>query len=252
MKWFFGVVVLLNLLVALWGNLKTHPAADIHAQEVSPRAIRLLPADWGEGTLNPGADVRAASLASAPVGKPHAPSGPAKTEPKQDASAPAKAESAKAPAAAKVASANACYDWGELDGHALTRIRPQLVALNLTASEQAGKPGRGSKFWVYYPAQQKAKSAELKGKGFDNYQVQNEGEFKGALSLGLFAKESGANDLLAKLKNAGFTDAQITPRGGVQHATLSFKNLTAQQSSALQKLQQRMAPGVALKSTPCS
>lgn len=272
MKWFFGVVVLLNLLVALWGNLKTHPAADIHAQEVSPHAIRLLPANWGENTLNPGADIRAAAMASAPLSKPKTLPDPAqamtakpeasasvsvKTAPKSEGKAaaakpePAKAESAKASAEAQVASTNVCYDWGELDSRILTRIRPELAALKITASEQVGKPGRGSKFWVYYPAQQKAKAAELKSKGFDSYQVQNEGEFKGTLSLGLFAKEDGAKELLTKLKGAGFADALIVQRGGTQHATLSFKGLTAQQNSALLKLQKRMAPGVALKSMSC-
>lgn len=272
MKWFFGVVVLLNLAVALWGTLKTHPTADIHAQEVSPHSIRLLPADWKESTLAPSTDASAAmakpaqeptklvanldpSNASALLAQPQP---VAKPEPKPEikVAAAAKPES-KAVAAAKpdstaATAAKACYEWGELDAKTFGRVKPELAVLKLKPDEHAGQGGHGGKFWVYYPAAQQDKSADLIAKGFNNYPVRTEDEYKGTLSLGLFAREEGANELMHRLKAAGFDAAQVIQRGNGARMLLSFKQLDTQQDEALHKLQQRMAPSVPLKHLTCS
>lgn len=278
MKWFFGVVVLLNLCVGLWSVLKTRPQMDIHAQEVSPRSIRLLPADWGEGTLAPRSDTASAAMSVKPEPGPTKlvanldPStssallnqpAPAKPEP---AAAPSKAAASQPAAKAepkpvaakaepKLAQQDACFNWGELDAKTLGRVKPELAQLKVKASERVRQAG-GGKFWVYMPvkpgAEQSQKiSAELKTKGFDNYPAQHEGELKGALSLGLFAKEDGAQALLDKLKSAGFAEARINQRGGAL-TSLSFSGLNAQQVQALTTLQRRQAPGIALKSVSCS
>jgi hypothetical protein len=298
MKWFFGVVVLLNLAVALWGTLKTHPASDIHAQEISPHSIRLLPADWKEGTLAPSTDASAAiakpaveptklvanldpSNASALLAQPQPAAKPdakpaakveAKPEPKPEAKPEVKTATAPKPevkpaaapkpeskpvVAAKpdttvAAAAKACYEWGELDGKTLGRVKPELAVLKLKADEHPGQGGHGGKFWVYYPAAQKDKSADLIAKGFNNYPVHNEGEYKDTLSLGLFVKEEGARELMQRLKAAGFDAVQMIQRGSGTRTLLSFKQLDTQQDEALHKLQQRMAPGVPLKHLTCS
>lgn len=289
MKWFFGVVVLLNLFAALWGSLKSHPQMDIHAQEVSPRSIRLLPADWGEGTLAPRSDAASAAInvkpeagtklvanldpatSSALLNKPQEASAVAKAEvkavPKAESQVAAKPEAKplvktelKAPPnaepkSAQVAQQDACFHWAELDAKTLGKVKQELAVLKVKAVEHA-RQAAGGKFWVYVPAKpndadtHKA-SADLKAKGFDNYAVQNEGEFKGALSLGLFGKEDGAKAFLEKLKSAGVADAHISQRGGAL-TSLSLNGLTPQQAAALNSLQRRMAPSVALKSVSCS
>jgi len=281
MKWFFGVVVLLNLFAALWGSLKTRPQMDIHAQEVSPRSIRLLPADWGEGTLAPRSDAASAALnvkpepgptklvanldpasSSALLNKPAAAAAPLKAEPKTEPAAatgkpdaaPAEAKPA-AKAEAKLAQQDTCVNWGELDAKTLGRVKPELTVLKLKATEHARQVG-GGKSWVYVPAKPDAAemhklSADLKAKGFANYAVQNEGEFQGALSLGLFAKEDGAHALFEKLKSASFGEARISKRGSAL-TSLSFSGLTAQQAEALTTLQRRMTPSIALKTISCS
>lgn len=288
MKWFFGVVVLLNLCAALWGSLKAHPQVDIHAQEVSPRSIRLLPPDWGESTLAPRSDAASAALsvppeagqtklaanldsdpASAVPGKvveaPKAEAQPAplktgskaKTEAKAEPNALLKTELKAEAKPTVAASQNACFNWGELSDKTLGKVKPELAALRVKAAEHARQVGGSGKYWVYVPAKSNAAdtrkvAADLKAKGFDNYAVQNEGEFKGALSLGLFGKEHGATAMLEKLKSAGFSDAHVSQRGGTALTSLSFTGLTVQQTQALNALQRRLAPGSALKAVSCS
>jgi hypothetical protein len=273
MKWFFGVVVLLNLFAALWGSLKTHPQVDIHAQEVSPRSIRLLPPDWGESTLAPRSDAASAALSvppeagqtkltanldSAPASAVSGKVAEAKALPKAEAQPALLKTELKAEAKpAVVAPPNACLNWGELSDKTLAKVKPELVALRVNAAEHARQVGRSGKYWVYVPAKSNAAdtrkvAADLKAKGFDNYAVQNEGEFKGALSLGLFGKEEGATAMLEKLKSAGFADARVSQRGGKALTSLSFTGLTAQQTQALNALQHRLAPSSALKSVSCS
>jgi hypothetical protein len=298
MKWFFAIVLVLNLLVFGYGNLKARVPVDLHAQEVNAKQIKLLPANWtppvaasaalaeasapASSTALPAAlaldaaTVAAAKPASpAPVTK-LAESKPSTAKPVETKVAdtkptvppahpkvetkPIAAQPSVAPAPAKVATQ--CYRWGTLNDTLYTRVKGGLPTLKLTAaqwrSESQQTPTKNSKYWVFYPApatsaEAHALAAELKGKGFDNYPVQNDGEFKGTLSLGLFANEAGANSLLAKLKAAGFADAKMQPRGkGTTQTVLHFKDLDSAQADRLTALQRRLTPGIAVQSAACA
>ncbi|TCP13690.1 sporulation related protein [Crenobacter luteus] len=257
MKWFFGLVVLLNLLVALWGTLSARAPGDLHALEVNPQGIKLLPGGWRSEEATPAeasrplaeaqpavaselpATLDAPAVASATVAKPVKPAAPADK----------RAEAARADQGAAV-----CRQWGELTDAQLARVRAGLAPLGLAAAETAreGAPASG-KFWVYLPRRAtpeatRALSAELKLKGFDNYPVASDPERHGALSLGLFAKEEGANALLAKLKAAGVADARVERRGKPERATtLRFAALSPDADARLAALQARLLPGVPLK-----
>ncbi|WP_028535812.1 SPOR domain-containing protein [Paludibacterium yongneupense] len=280
MKWFLGLVVVLNLLAALYGSLKQHVPVDIHAQEISPAQLKTLPADWQP----PEASGARVVLASAPVASaPVAASAPAtgadavavrkiKASPAPAASAAASASKAapakpvaSKPAAAVAPTARAapaiCYSWGGLDDKLLARVKGGLPALKLEPaqiSSSAAESTRGSgRFWVHYPplatrAETQTLSSELKGKGFDNYVVQNDSESKGGLSLGLFGREDGARALADRVKAAGFDKVQVDAKGQkAKSTTLTFSALQAGQVTALQALQKRLTPGIALRSSNC-
>ncbi|MBI3145736.1 MAG: SPOR domain-containing protein [Pseudogulbenkiania sp.] len=257
MKWFLALVVVLNLAVALYGSLKQRPAVDIHAQEVSPEQLKLLPVGW------------VASASAVPTAEASTPGAqtalPASLDDKPAvAAAPAPAPAASKPAAAPVPEkappakpeALACFQWGPLSDSQLARVRGRLASLHLAAGqlkEAQSSELRGSgKFWVYHPAlatraETQTLLAELKGKGFDGYIVQNDG-YQGSVSLGLFGKEESAKALAAKAQAAGFAKVHVEPRGQqVTSTLLTLGSLTAEQAGRLAALQKRLAPRVALK-----
>ncbi|WP_236687647.1 SPOR domain-containing protein [Chromobacterium subtsugae] len=277
-KWLVALVVVLNLVVAMYGSFKQRPPMDVHAQEVSPGQVKLLPTGWtpdasaGQASAPhaaasaPASAAKAASAplaaaktdkhakpaASAPQEQAKSAKAQAKPAAKQEASKPAAAKSAEAaPPAAK-----ACYRWAGLSDSLLARVKGGVPSLKLKAGqlqEDSKEESKGSgRFWVYYPplatqAETKTLSAELKDKGFDNYLVSGD-EFKGNLSLGLFGREDAAKTLAARLKAAGYDKAVVKSKSeAAKMTTLSFKDLDAAQAEHLKALQKRLTPGIALK-----
>lgn len=254
MKWFLALVVALNLAVALYGSLKQRPAVDIHAQEVSPELLKLLPVGWvaSAPTAVASAPTAQTALPASLDDKPAAAAAPA------PALAMSKPEATPAPEKMQPAKpeALACFQWGPLSDSQLARVKGRLASLKLAAGqlkEAQSRELRGSgKFWVYHPAlatraETQALLAELKGKGFDGYIVQNEG-YQGSVSLGLFGKEESAKALAAKAQAAGFAKVHVEPRGQqVTSTVLTLGSLTGEQAGRLVVLQKRMVPGVALK-----
>lgn len=281
MKWFLALVVGLNLVAALYGALKPHPTVDIHAQEVSPESLKLLPAGWVAAsapvamtakvvTSAPAAAATPtalpASLDAVPAVAPGKAAVPAPNPveakpvpaPKLAAVPPAPVEAAPKVAAAKP-EALACYQWGPFEARQLAHVKARLASLKLGAGqlkETQSSELRGSgKFWVFHPAlatpaEAQTLLAELKGKGFDGYIVQND-ERKGSVSLGLFGSEASAQALAAKAKAAGYAKVQVEPRGQqVTRTRLTLGALNAQQVAHLEALQKRLLPGVPLAACP--
>ncbi|MBV8049050.1 MAG: SPOR domain-containing protein [Paludibacterium sp.] len=275
MKWFLGLIVALNLFVGAVVLLRQHDPVNIHSHEVSPEQLKVLPADWqpdanasapfaASAPVSASAPIALAQTTSSPLGK-ASPAPAAKAEAsavKSPAAKPAekRKNAASAPAARMVkADARQCAQWGDLNDTLLARVKGGLPGMHLAASQlesQAveGKVGAGVRYWVYIPASAStaALSAELKGKGFDNYVVQNVGDYKGALSLGLFGKPEGAQALADRLKKAGYDKAAVLPRGKTTLTRLVFKGLSDSQMQTLTALQKRLTPGVALQTTACA
>ena len=269
-KWLVALVVVLNLVVAMYGSFKQRPPMDVHAQEVSPGQVKLLPTGWtpdasaGQASAPHAAASAPASVAkaaSAPLAaakadkhaKPAASAPHEQAKPAKPQAKPAAKPEASKPAAAK---AQACYRWAGLNDSLLARVKGGVPSLKLKAGqlqEDSKEESKGSgRFWVYYPplatqAETKTLSAELKDKGFDNYIVSGD-EFKGNLSLGLFGREDAAKTLAARLKAAGYDKAVVKSKNEpAKMTTLSFKDLDAAQAEHLKALQKRLTPGIALK-----
>lgn len=276
MKWLVALVVVLNLVVAMYGSLKQRPPLDVHAQEVSPGQVRLLPANWKPDASAPKAQA-SAPAASAPAAQPLHETKPAASAAKSQVKPAAKPEASKPAAKAadkpqdkagqekaaqdkktqdKQPEALACYRWSGLNDSLLARVKggvPQLKLKSSQMQEDSKEESKGSgRFWVYYPplatqSETKTLSAEMRDKGFDNYIVSND-EFKGNLSLGLFGKEDAAKTLVARLKAAGYDKAVVKSKDQPAKITaLTFKDLDAAQAERLKALQKRLTPGIALK-----
>lgn len=265
MKWFFGLVLILNLMVAGYGALKVRAPQDIHAQEVSPAMLKVLPAGWKppvEASLPvanasaPVAQTPAAS-ASAPVARVAAASAPLASKPAASATTPAPAPAKSKAPLAKDAAVLACRQWGPLTDSLFSRVKGGLPSLSLRASQwsqsSADTTTGTGKVWVYYPplnthAETQTLSSELKSKGFDNYIVQTD-DHKGAVSLGLFGKEAAARALMAKIKAAGYDKvAMVARESKASSSVLTFRELDSAAVARLEALQKRLTPGIRLKS----
>ncbi|WP_277620418.1 SPOR domain-containing protein [Chromobacterium sphagni] len=276
-KWFVALVVVLNLVVAMYGSFKQRPPMDVHAQEVSPGQVKLLPTGWTPdasaaqasaphaAASTPAALAKAASApheavkaAGKAAAKPVASAPKALAKPAKPELKPAAKPEASGAVAVKAAEAKplACYRWAGLNDSLLARVKGGVPSLKLKSGQlqqDSKEENKGSgRFWVYYPplatqSETKTLSAELKDKGFDNYIVSGD-EFKGNLSLGLFGKEDAARTLVARLKAAGYDKAVVKSKDQpVKQTTLSFKDLDAAQAEHLKALQKRLTPGIALK-----
>ena len=129
---------------------------------------------------------------------------------------------AAAPAAKKpVPTVVSCIEWGSFTLADAPRAEQALEPLALGARLAPRRTEELAGWWVFMPPQgsrQAAvrKAAELKGLGIDEYFiVQEEGEYRWALSLGVFRSEEAAQARLAALRAQGVRTARVGPRDTV-------------------------------------
>lgn len=249
MKWFFVIIIVLNLLVFSYGQLQKssdtqeQPPAQINADKVT-----LLSSDWKQSLEPkpaelPASDTQTDTLASS---EPIAETGKEEDKTEQE-------------------DTKVCYQWGKLNERLLKLVKGGLPGLKLSkqqlqteALEKDNKPS--IRYIIYYPSspqenEQDETALDLASNGFHN-SVITSGEHKGNISLGIFTEESNANKLVQRLNAAGFHDAKVVKQqdNEPKKATLtqlSFNHLTPEQMKKLQALQQQMSPGIPLKVVPC-
>jgi hypothetical protein len=200
--------------------------------------------------------------ASAPVGERKS---KAQAKPVKRADDPIKKATASSAASSVAAASLPCMQWGGLNDTLLARVQAGLHEVKLgpgqfsTATVLSSVSGSSGnlRYWVYYPEQASGAVAqsfsdELKAKGFDNYVVQNEGQFHGTLSLGLYSSEVSAKAMIEHLKAAGFDKAEVFARGPKGATMLNFKSLSPAQVKSLTALQKRLTPGISLKDAACA
>ena len=131
---------------------------------------------------------------------------------------PPPAPAAKKPVAVPVPVATSCLEWGSFTVADAPRAEQALEPLGLGARLAQRRTEETAAWWVFMPPQgnrQAAlrKAAELKALGIDEYFiVQEEGEHRWALSLGVFRSEEAAQARLAALRTAGVRTAQVGRR----------------------------------------
>jgi hypothetical protein len=111
-----------------------------------------------------------------------------------------------------------CLEWGGFSLADAARAEKALEPLGLGSRVGQRRTEEAAGWWVFIPSQgsrQAAlkKAAELKSQAVDQYFiVQEEGEFRWALSLGVFRSEDAAQARLAALRSLGVRTAQVGPR----------------------------------------
>jgi hypothetical protein len=123
-----------------------------------------------------------------------------------------------APAPAAVAASIPCMEWGSFTVADAPRAQQALEPLALGARVAERRTEEVAGWWVFIPSQRNRqgairKAAELKALGIGEYFiVQEEGEHRWALSLGVFRTEEAAQARLASLRTQGVRTARVGPR----------------------------------------
>lgn len=111
-----------------------------------------------------------------------------------------------------------CVEWGSFVGVEVPRADAAIAALGLPAAAVQRRVSDGDGYWVHMPplktkAEVDRKVGELKALGIaDFYVVQDAGQWRNAVSLGLFKSEEAANIQLAVLRERGVRSAKVTRR----------------------------------------
>ena len=112
----------------------------------------------------------------------------------------------------------ACMEWGSFAVADVARAEQALEPLALGARLAQRRAEELAGWWVFIPPQGSRqgalkKAAELKELGIDEYFiVQEESEYRWALSLGVFGSEDSAQGRLAALRAQGVRSARVGVR----------------------------------------
>ncbi len=112
----------------------------------------------------------------------------------------------------------ACVEWGPFSGPDVARADAALAALGLPAGMTQRRVTDVDGYWVHMPplknrVEVERKTGELKELGVEEYYVvQEAGEWRNAVSLGLFKSEEAAQAELVRLRGRGVRSAVITRR----------------------------------------
>ena len=177
----------------------------------------------------------------APTGKPK---GPGKAIP-------------PAPPRSATAIPTACLEWGVFAGPAVTKAEAALARLELPASQVDRTVADSGGYWVYMPplktkAEVDRKIGELKTLGVTElFVVQDAGQWRNAISLGIFRSEEAARAYLAKLKERGVRSAIAARREKfLKQVAFHVREPNPATVAKLTELQKEF-PGTEMKAGPC-
>jgi len=126
--------------------------------------------------------------------------------------------SAVAPGVRPVPILAACVEWGAFTGSDIARADSALATLALPANVIQRRVSDVDGYWVHMPPQKtkadvERKVGELKALGVNEFYVVTEaGQWRNAISLGLFKREPAASAELERLRERGVRSAIITRR----------------------------------------
>lgn len=151
----------------------------------------------------------------------------------------------------------ACLEWGVFAGPAVSRAEAALAALGLSPAQVERAVTDAGGYWVYMPpfktkAEVDRKVGELKGLGVTEFFiVQEAGQWRNAISLGIFRTDEAAQAFLAELKERGVRSAIAGRRENFLKQVAFFVREPSETTvSRLTALQQEF-PGSEMKAGAC-
>ena len=156
------------------------------------------------------------------------------------------------------AAVSACIEWGIFAGPDHARADTALARLELPQDRIARTVTDAGGYWVYIPplkskSETDRKIGELKALGVaDFFIVQDTGQWRNAISLGIFRTEEAAQGYLGKLRDRGVRSAIAERRENfLRQIAFLVREPDATMVARLAALQQEF-PGSELKATPCA
>ena len=151
----------------------------------------------------------------------------------------------------------ACLEWGVFAGPAVTRAEAALAQLPLPAGQVDRQVTDAGGWWVYMPplktkADAEKKVGELKALGVTEFfVVQEQGQWRNAISLGIFKSDEAAQAFLAGLKERGVRSAIAARRENFLKQVAFYVREPSEATVAWVTALQREFPGSEIKAGPC-
>ena len=169
---------------------------------------------------------------------------------------PVKALPAAPPKTATAAPA-ACLEWGIFSGPGVARAERALASLELPEGQVERTVTDAGGYWVHMPplknkAEVDRKVRELRDLGVTEFfVVQDAGQWRNAISLGIFRTDEGAQAFLAGLKQRGVRSAIVTRRENfLKQVSFYVREPNVATVARLTALQQEF-PESEMKAGPC-
>ena len=256
MRIVFFVLLVANAAFFAWSWFAQAGSAESQLvdQQLHPESIRLLTPD----------QVAKASAKQVPSA---AKASPAKPEPEAAAAKAPQADAAKAPepqpgkteAAARApqpVKVAACMELGAFNAAEAVKVEQALGPLALGARLSQRRIEETAGYWVYLPPQPNRqganrKLAELRKLGVGEFFiVQDDPEYRYAISLGVFKSRDAARSRLADLRAKGVRTARIGAREThVPKVFFAVRDVPEPEAARLNELRQGF-PGAELKDCP--
>lgn len=254
MKLLAIILILCNLMLLAWLQFG-QPLPEPEPTELHPDRIRIV---RHTATENPASQTTPTDTTVLPPASDTVIKPAVKVAEKITENIAKTAEKTPAPATTAPSKANtsaACLEFTVTDPEQVTHIQTQLNQLHLgTRLISISPPDAKGPFWIYYPPLPNRQAADdtiskLRAQGIQDVSPVRNGPWQNALSLGLYAKASAAQDRLNKLQQAGIP-AQIEAYG---KASRSFElmQITPNEQTAISAIvRQSTIPH--LNTIPCT
>jgi hypothetical protein len=157
----------------------------------------------------------------------------------------------------KPVTAVACLEWGAFAGPEIPRVEAAVEALDLAQLPVKRAIPEAGGYWVFMPplqtkAEVDKKIGELKTLGVtDFYVVQEAGQWRNAISLGIFKSEEAAKSFLAALRNQGVRSAVIERRENFLKQFALVVRDPSEATVAQLAEGQRQFPGTEIRAIAC-
>lgn len=149
-----------------------------------------------------------------------------------------------------------CIEWGSFTLADAARAELALEPLALGPRLTRRRTEEPTSWWVFIPSQGSRQSAlkrvtEIKELGVQDYfVVQEEGEYRWSVSLGIYRSEDAAQARLSALRNRGVSDARVAARDNVVPKVWLQVNSVDTSLQARLKVLARQIEGSELKDCP--
>jgi len=151
----------------------------------------------------------------------------------------------------------ACLEWSNIGGPDVAQAENALSSLGVESERLKRVVADADGYWVHFPplpgkAEVDRKIGELKALGVrEFFVVQEPGEWRNAISLGIFRSDEAANVFLASLRQRGVRSAVVSKREKLLKQVIFY--VRDPDESLVAKLAeiQRNFPGTSMNAAPC-